>query len=91
MLDYADFVALFDVIRLRIRRARSALGLSQEEVAGRVGIDVRAIQRYEARVTDVRDPRLKTLYTIAIALGIDLDYLIRQPSADELRELEEAE
>jgi transcriptional regulator with XRE-family HTH domain len=85
------FRLFFAVIRRRIRQARVANGLSQEEAAGRIRMDVRVLQRYEARQTDVSDPRLKTLYKLAVAVGIDLTDLLRSPSEEELRSLEESE
>lgn len=88
MADAEAFRLLFAVIRLRIRRERHAKGLSQEEIAGRIPADVRILQRYEARESDVSDPRLKTLYKIASALEIDLGDLLRPPSEKELRALE---
>ncbi|MEX2540770.1 MAG: helix-turn-helix transcriptional regulator [Trueperaceae bacterium] len=89
MADDAAFRLLFDVIRLRIRQARRTRGLSQEDVAGKIPADVRILQRYEARESDVSDPRLKSLYKIAMAIGIDLADLLRPPSENELRELED--
>jgi transcriptional regulator with XRE-family HTH domain len=67
------------------------MGLSQEEAAGRIPADVRILQRYEARESDVHDPRLKTLFKIATAVGVDLADLVRPPSQDELRKLQESE
>lgn len=91
MVDEAAFRSYFAVIRLRIRRTRNAIGLSQEDAAGRVSLDARALQRYEARVSDVEDPRLKTLYRIAAALEMPLSDLLRPPTKEELRALEEWE
>lgn len=56
-----------------------------------MSLDARALQRYEARVSDIEDPRLKTLYRIADALEVDLSDLLRPPTEEELRELEERE
>jgi transcriptional regulator with XRE-family HTH domain len=91
VVDDAAFRLLFAVIRLRIRRARLANGLSQEEAAGRIPADVRVLQRYEARESDVSDPRLKTLYKLAAAVGVDLAELVRPPAEEELKALADIE
>lgn len=55
-----------------IRRRRQELGLSQAELAGRVGTDSRAIRRYEAG--DIQ-PSLVVAKALADALDISLDVL----------------
>jgi len=56
----------------RIRQLRTERGWSQDELAGQVGSDARAISRYEnGRIT----PSLDALIRIAEVLNVSLDYL----------------
>ncbi|TQM02139.1 helix-turn-helix transcriptional regulator [Pseudonocardia kunmingensis] len=55
-----------------IRQRRGELGLSQADLAARVGVDRRQIRRYEAGETH---PTLPAAKSIASALGITLDEL----------------
>jgi transcriptional regulator with XRE-family HTH domain len=55
-----------------IRQRRSELGMSQADLAAKVGVDRRQIRRYEAGETQ---PTLSVARTIARALGITIDEL----------------
>lgn len=55
-----------------IRQRRSELGVSQAELAAKVGVDKRQIRRYESGETQ---PTLPIAKAIAQALGISLDEL----------------
>jgi len=55
-----------------IRHRRSELGMSQGDLAAKVGVDRRQIRRYEAGETQ---PTLSVAKTIARALGITIDEL----------------
>ena len=55
-----------------IRQRRSELGMSQGDLAAKVGVDRRQIRRYEAGETQ---PTLSVAKTIARALGITIDEL----------------
>ena len=55
-----------------IRQRRSELGMSQGDLAAKVGVDRRQIRRYEAGETQ---PTLSVAKTIARALGISIDEL----------------
>lgn len=87
MPDDVAFDRFFAVIRRRIKRLRLINDLSQEEAAGRVPMDARILQRYEAEEPDVSDPRLKTLHKIAIAINVELHELLRPPTEEELAAL----
>lgn len=63
-----DDMEMNDVIRHR----RSELGMSQADLAAKVGVDRRQIRRYEAGETQ---PTLSVAKTIARALGITIDEL----------------
>ena len=58
----------------RVGAARRAAGLSQDQLADRVGVERRTIQRYEA---GERDPRYTDLLLIARAIGVPLADLVR--------------
>jgi transcriptional regulator with XRE-family HTH domain len=58
----------------RLATARRTAGLSQDDVADRIGVERRSIQRYES---GERDPRYTDLLLIADALDIDLADLVR--------------
>ncbi len=60
----------------RIRRAREKLGLTQTELAERVGSTQPAIARLEAGGVS---PSLDTLSRIATALGLELLVELRRP------------
>src|ERR1700754_4093706 len=64
-----------------IRQRRSELGMSQGDLAERVGVDRRQIRRYEAGETH---PTLPAARRIARALGISLDEL----AGDETRRID---
>lgn len=52
---------------------RRAAGLSQDQLADRVGLERRSIQRYES---GERDPRFTDLVLIAEALGVTVEVLV---------------
>ena len=56
--------------RLRLSRAR--VRLTQQELADKVGVGLRAIASYE---TGEMNPRAKTLGKLANVLGVSLEYL----------------
>ncbi|MFE6284332.1 helix-turn-helix transcriptional regulator [Streptomyces sp. NPDC057877] len=58
----------------RIAAHRRAAHLSQEQLAERVGVERRTIQRYEAAVSD---PRYADLLLLARALNIPLAELVQ--------------
>ncbi len=56
-----------------LRRRRKELGLSQEELGARAGIQMADISRYES---GSRDPRLSTLARLAEALELSIGDLL---------------
>ena len=58
----------------RLTSTRRVAGLSQHQLADRVGIERRTIQRYES---GERDPRYTDLLLLAHALGVPLADLVR--------------
>jgi transcriptional regulator with XRE-family HTH domain len=80
--------AYIKVIRTRIRAARLGLGLRQEQVAARIGIDPRNYQRLESlTLKQSINPGILTIRQIALALEINLAELIVEPTAEELEAL----
>ncbi|MFJ6615473.1 helix-turn-helix domain-containing protein [Streptomyces sp. NPDC091289] len=59
----------------RIAYYRRKAGLSQDQLADRIGMERRTIQRYEA---GSRDPRYTDLLLIADALNVPLADLVRR-------------
>ncbi|WP_126931532.1 helix-turn-helix transcriptional regulator [Streptomyces sp. NP10] len=57
----------------RIAQHRRKAGLSQEQLADRIGVERRTIQRYEA---GSRDPRFTDLLLIAAALEGNVEDLV---------------
>ncbi|MFK3734084.1 helix-turn-helix domain-containing protein [Streptomyces sp. NPDC088090] len=58
----------------RIAELRRTAGLSQDDLADRIGMERRSIQRYER---GERDPRFSELLLVAEALGVDMTDLVR--------------
>ena len=56
-----------------LRAARMKKGLTQQELADRIGIALQSYQRYEQ---GNREPSLKTLSTLADLLDVSADYLL---------------
>ena len=76
-------------MRQRIRKARLATGMSQEDVAERAQMPVRSYQRFEARDEKrVFNPNLFNLLAVARGIGVDLGEFVTEPTAEEVEELE---
>jgi transcriptional regulator with XRE-family HTH domain len=60
----------------RIRIARKAAGLSQEEVARRAGLSLKGMGEIERG--DIEDPHISSLAKIARALGVHVELLIEE-------------
>jgi len=57
----------------RLKTARNSKGLTQEEVAKKIGITFQALSNYER---DYRDPDTALLAKIAETYGVSIDYLL---------------
>jgi transcriptional regulator with XRE-family HTH domain len=68
----------------RIRAARRAAGLTQEEVARRAGLTLKAVGEVERG--DVRDPHISSLGAIARALEVPVEDLVKEELAVPLDE-----
>ncbi|MBL6446760.1 helix-turn-helix transcriptional regulator [Fulvivirga sp. 29W222] len=66
----------------RIKQLRKEMGMSQSELADRVGISYAQIGRYE---TKDAQPPAKTLTAIADALGVSPDFLIYGSSSEKAK------
>lgn len=60
-----------------LRRLRRGLGLSQEELGARAGIQMADISRYESAS---RDPRISTVARLAAALDVPIADLLEDAS-----------
>jgi transcriptional regulator with XRE-family HTH domain len=70
----------------RVRTLRNRRNLSQEVLAGRVGIDMKSLSRLER---GAHYPSLETLEKIQVELGVELKDFFdfeKFPSADEMRD-----
>jgi transcriptional regulator with XRE-family HTH domain len=76
------------VIRARIKAARTARNLRQEDAAEAAGIELRNWQRLEA-VNPARkfNPTLETLRAVSRITGVTVSDLTREPTLDELAAL----
>jgi transcriptional regulator with XRE-family HTH domain len=70
----------------QIRKIREELGLSQEQLAGRVGTAQSTISQLEQ---GERNPSYKTLRSLANALGVSVSYLLGEADVEELSDEEE--
>lgn len=62
----------------RIRDARKAAGLTQEEVARRAGMSLKGMGDIERG--DIPDPHYSSLSKIARALGVSIGALMEEPA-----------
>ena len=64
----------------RLRQVRESRGISQSELARRLGINPTQINRYENGLTD---PSLQQIIRIGNELGVTIDYLLGLVDAEE--------
>lgn len=62
----------------RIAEARHAVGITQEELASRIGATQRAVQSWEI---GARHPRLDSLRSLATALDRDISWFYAEPDS----------
>jgi transcriptional regulator with XRE-family HTH domain len=72
----ADVQLVLRELGQRLRSAREAAGLTQEEAAHKAGIDYKRWQRLEQGTVN---PTIRTLIRVADALGIGFWGLTRRP------------
>jgi transcriptional regulator with XRE-family HTH domain len=60
-------------LHLRVREARDALGWSRRQVAQRLGVTMKTVQRYETAFTE---PSVSVLMRLAGMYRVDLGWLI---------------
>lgn len=85
-----DDTGYFAVVRARIRAARIAQNLSQDEVANAAGLETRTYQHLENSTLRRKfNPRLETLLAVARAIGVELEELVRPVSGEEIQALEQ--
>jgi transcriptional regulator with XRE-family HTH domain len=62
----------------RLRKLRAAAGYSQQELATRAGLSIRAVTQIEQGTTP--DPRVSTVVALVGALGVDFEALVGEPT-----------
>lgn len=67
------------IVGENVRRAREAIGVSQEELGDRAGIDRTYVSGVER---GVRNPTVKVLARLAEALAVPPAVLLKEPNAD---------
>jgi transcriptional regulator with XRE-family HTH domain len=67
-----------EILALNLKRLRTAAGLSQEELAHRVGIDRTYVSSLERRVYAAS---IDLVARLADALGVEPDALLRRPDS----------
>lgn len=60
----------------RLKELRKRDGLTQQNVADRLGINLRTYQYYEAKDDNAHRPDLETLVVLADLFSVTLDYLV---------------
>jgi transcriptional regulator with XRE-family HTH domain len=75
-----DIGSIFGAV---LRRHRSVLNVSQEELAFRAGVDRTFISRLER---GIRQPTITTLIGLGVALGISAADLIRETEIEFVRQ-----
>lgn len=67
----------------KIFRCRRQLGLSQEELAERIGVTRQAVSKWEQGISV---PELESLVALARIFGVTTDYLLSEETADQHKE-----
>lgn len=77
-LDVA--IARMDTVRksrpTRLKELRKAAGLTQQQLAARAGVSVRAVQSYEQRYLDISKAEVRAVSNMAEALGCSVEELL---------------
>lgn len=85
MLKLQHFVAIIGAKRgvtvFRLKELRSKSGMSQSQVAERLGITRQAYNFYE---NEKREPDLKTVICLADLFSVSTDYLLGRPYNEQL-------
>lgn len=81
-----NYTSLLDNFSKNMRKRRIELGLSQKELAKKVGISFRTIQNYENKKTT---PTSAVMEAISIALGMGLEKLINDSESSNKIQLAE--
>ena len=68
-------VGSFDELPKALVKSRIALGLSQKELAERLGMKEQQLQRYES--TDYQAASMSRLREVVVALGVTVHFMVR--------------
>lgn len=61
---------------IKLQQKRKAAGLSQRQLADRVGMSVRTLQYYEQGALDFNKAAVETVYRLAAVLGCSMEDLL---------------
>ena len=76
--DKLDELIASRAVETNLKRKRTALGISQSELATKTGIPVRTIQQYEQRQKDINNARAQYIFKLSKALYCDPYELIEK-------------
>lgn len=76
------------MIGKRLKEARKIKGLTQKDIAERVGVSLSTVKKWEA---DTIDPNTDKLITLALALNVSTDYLFGRGTSPDLVLTEDTE
>lgn len=78
------------VLHQRIREARQATSLTQQEVAEQLHLTLRHYQRLErSSAKRITDPSIALLRRLASVLNVNICHLVKEPTEVEVQNLEE--
>lgn len=69
------------MIGKRLKEARKARKMTQQDVADRVGVSVSTVKKWEL---DLNEPNSDKLIALALGLGVSVDYLFGVSTAPDL-------
>lgn len=76
------------MIGKRLKEIRKTQGLTQQDLADRIGVSVSSVKKWEL---DLTEPNADKLVTIALALGVSVDYVLGGMTAPNLTLTEDAQ
>ncbi len=72
-IDRKQVLKMVEIVRQNIKNTRQNLHITQDQMATRMGIDLKTYANYEQNITDIPISRL---FEIALALGADAALLV---------------
>ena len=66
-------------VETKLKKYRTALSLSQKELATLSHVSLRSIQLYEQRVNDIDKAEAKTVFRLSVVLKCQIEDLLEEP------------